>query len=202
MIKSVIFDLGNVVIQTDYNRVYSILEQHSDCPKDLMQDKIFTSSVYRNFEMGVSSVEQFYEAVTHAIQLRMDMKRFCEVWADVFLPNPILPDDLLRKIALRYRLIALSDNNPIHFPVIRSRFPILNRFHGFTLSYEVKAIKPMPEIYRVAIQKAGCLPEECFFIDDVERNVQGAISCGIHGHRFESYERLLRAFDQRGINYA
>ena len=201
MIKAVILDLGNVVIQTDYNRVYSILEQHSHCPKERMRDLIFASPVYRDFEMGNSSIEQFYEEVTRTIQLKMDLKQFCAVWSDAFLPEAILPDELLRTLASRYRLIALSDNNPIHFPVIRNLFPILNRFHDFTLSYQVKAIKPMPEIYEAAVQKAGCLPQECFFVDDVERNVQGARNCGLHGYRFESHEKLLQTLKERGINF-
>ena len=42
---------------------------------------------------------------------------------------------------------------------------------------------------------------ECFFVDDVERNVEGARNYGLIGHRFVSIEKLQSAFEDEGIEY-
>ena len=45
---------------------------------------------------------------------------------------------------------------------------MLRHFHELVLSYEVKAMKPQPEIYHEAPSRsAGCRPEECFYTDDI-----------------------------------
>lgn len=201
-IKAIILDLGNVVITADLYRAFAVFEQYSNYAKEEMYEKLYETSICRNFQKGISSIEQFYEDVKRAIQLRMDIKRFCEVWSDIFLFPSILPDELLKALSLRYRLVALSDTDEIHFPLIRRLFPVLSRFHSFALSFQVGAVKPMPEMYKVAVSNAGCLPEECFFVDDLEPNVQGAIKCGLQAYRFESYEKLLREFEKRGIDIA
>jgi putative hydrolase of the HAD superfamily len=60
---------------------------------------------------------------------------------------------------------------------------------GGVFSFEVKAVKPEPEIYRCLCDKYGLKPEECLFTDDVPANVKGAQACGFQGIVFEGYEK-------------
>ena len=60
---------------------------------------------------------------------------------------------------------------------------------GGVFSFEVKAVKPEPEIYRCLCEKFGLKPEECLFTDDVPANVKGAQACGFQGIVFEGYEK-------------
>ena len=55
---------------------------------------------------------------------------------------------------------------------------MLRHFHDLVLSYEVKAMKPQPEIYQAALDMAGCRPEECFYTDDIAAYVEGAQADG------------------------
>ena len=53
-------------------------------------------------------------------------------------------------------------------------------------------MKPQPEIYRLCLERFGLKAEECFFIDDVPANIEGACRCGISGTVFRGDADLLR----------
>ena len=96
-------------------------------------------------------------------------------------------------------MILLSNTNAIHFPWIQQTYPLLRHFHDLVLSYEVKAMKPHPDIYRAAIARAGCRPEECFYTDDIAEFVEGARALGIDAVQFENAAQLERELRAREI---
>lgn len=83
--------------------------------------------------------------------------------------------------------------------MIRASYPVLDHFDHFVLSYQVGAMKPSARIYEEAVARAGCLPEECFFTDDVPAYVEGARLAGLDAVRFESYPQLQSELQRRGI---
>ena len=108
---------------------------------------------------------------------------------------------MLTGLAAHYRLLLLSNTNAIHFEMLRASHPMLRHFHDLVLSYEVKAMKPRPEIFQAAIERAGCRAEECFYTDDIEAYVRAARSLGIDAVQFESAAQLGREFETRGIRW-
>jgi 2-haloacid dehalogenase len=66
----------------------------------------------------------------------------------------------------------------------RQRFDELNAFDGIVVSGEVRLLKPDAAIYRRLLDQHGIRAEETLFIDDVERNVEGARAVGMHAVRF------------------
>ncbi len=82
--------------------------------------------------------------------------------------------------------------------MLRSRYPILDRFHDFVLSYEVGAAKPSARIYQEAIRRAGCRPEECFFTDDIALYVDAARQHGIDAVQFQSAAQIEVELRSRG----
>jgi putative hydrolase of the HAD superfamily len=69
------------------------------------------------------------------------------------------------------------------------------------LSYQVGALKPGPEIFQVAIQRAGCRPEECFYTDDTAAHVEAARALGIDAAQFVDRRQLERELTARGIRW-
>jgi putative hydrolase of the HAD superfamily len=76
---------------------------------------------------------------------------------------------------------------------------LLRHFDDLVLSYEVRAMKPQPEIFQAAIQSAGCRPEECFYTDDIAAYVAAARGMGIDGVQFESRAQIEGEMRGRGI---
>ena len=57
--------------------------------------------------------------------------------------------------------------------------PAIDCFDGILFSAEEKCVKPQKEIYLRLFEKFSLKPEECFFIDDLDLNIQGAKNCGM-----------------------
>ena len=80
-----------------------------------------------------------------------------------------------------YRLYYLS-NFPIDiFEEVKTGYYFFKYFDGGIISSEVKFSKPDPEIYKILVKKYSLTPEECLFIDDVEKNVMTAKTLGMKG---------------------
>ncbi len=93
---------------------------------------------------------------------------------------------LLRHIGRAYPVYALSNTNIVHWTQsVRHFFTAEGRtvsdyFKEAFLSYELHCQKPDPEIFRIAVERMGCSPEEVIFFDDSADNCTAARACGLH----------------------
>jgi putative hydrolase of the HAD superfamily len=200
MHKAVIFDLGKVLVQFEFRRGYEALEglcpyHAADIPK-----RIAATGLVERFETGLVEPRDFVASLSAILGLNVDYDRFCDIWSSIFT-DPLLPESLLEGLAARYRLLLLSNTNAIHFEMIRRTYPMLRHFHDLVLSYEVGAMKPQPAIFREAVSRAGCRPEECFYTDDIAAYVEAARGLGIDAVQFESAAQIERELSARGISW-
>lgn len=186
MIKAFIFDLGRVIVPFDHEIGLQILERHCAFLRDDIRAKIFASNELQLYQMGKISSDEFFAAMKTALNVKISFEEFAEIWNSSFTFTPLIDEAVIERLAEKYRLLILSDTNALHFEFIRRKFPILRHFHDFVLSHEVGFLKPSEEIFRIAVKRAGCAPEECIFTDDVPANVGAARNIGIHAVQFVS----------------
>jgi len=200
MYKTVIFDLGKVVVNFDFGRGYTALE--GLCPHNVaeIRKRIGASGLVPQFETGLVEPHDFVDQFSKILSLDMDYDRFAAVWSCIFLET-LIPEAMIEGLARRYRLLLLSNTNAIHFEMIRENYPIIRHFHQLILSYEVKAMKPDPAIYQAALAAAQCKPEECFYTDDIAEYVEGARKMGIDAVQFVSLAQLQGDLRTRGIRW-
>lgn len=72
-------------------------------------------------------------------------------------------------------------------------------FLDIVVSGEVGALKPAPEIYRLLMDRNGLRPEDCILIDDSPANVEGARATGMDGIRFTDAAALGAELARRGL---
>jgi putative hydrolase of the HAD superfamily len=196
--KAIILDMGRVLVHFDFTRAYSAFGALCPCPAEDMSRRLFATDLVQRHETGRMPPQDFHARFSELLGLDLEYERFCEIWGSIFT-HALLPEELLASLAARYRLILLSNTNPIHFETIRARYPHLAHFHDLVLSYQVGAMKPDPAIYRAAIELAGCKPEECFYADDILEFVEGGRRAGMDAVQFKSREQLEREMRARGI---
>jgi HAD superfamily hydrolase (TIGR01509 family) len=83
--------------------------------------------------------------------------------------------------SLRGRVIQaiVTSSRRLHFDAMHERTGLLP-FFDFILTREDYGLsKPDPEPYRMAMERSGCLPEECLVVEDSERGLQAALAAGI-----------------------
>jgi putative hydrolase of the HAD superfamily len=200
MIKTVIFDLGGVIVPLDFRRGYEALQGLSPYRAEEIPARIAATGLVPRLEKGLIEPEEFAARISEALDLGVSFEEFCRIWSAIFPPHTLIPESLLESLRGRHRLLLLSNTNAIHFPFIRNHYPLLRHFDDFVLSYQVGAMKPAPEIYREAVARSGCAPRECFFIDDVAENVEAARREGLDAARFVSYEQLRDELRARQID--
>jgi len=201
MIRTLIFDLGKVILPFDFNRGYRAMEEICGLAAADIPTRIGSTDLVIRFETGLVSPKDFVAELTALLGLRVNYDQFCELWSSIFLPETLIPDSMLESLSRRYRMLLLSNTNAIHFSMIRERYPFVRHFDDLVLSHEVKAMKPSPVIYREAIARAGCPAEECFFTDDIAAYVEGARKEGIDAVQFVSLEKLQEDLRARGIEW-
>lgn len=180
MIRNIIFDLGNVLVDVNYERFQNkIFESGVDKARYM---NFFKGGNYRlmGYEAGEITSDQFVEKCIKGLELKLKPNEFSDAFNDMF--SEIKPmSGLLRELAKngKYGLYLLSNTSPLHFEFIKQNYDYVSLLKKFALSYELKALKPNDAIYEKAIEHLGIKAEESVFIDDLPENCEAAEKFGI-----------------------
>lgn len=109
--------------------------------------------------------------------------------------------DFVKKLkANGYKVYLLSNYGKTNFAYARSNFKFIPYVDGGVISYEVKHIKPEPEIYRALIDKYQFDPKEAVFLDDSLANLEGAKVFGFHTIHFIEFDKALEELKILGVS--
>jgi putative hydrolase of the HAD superfamily len=201
MVKTIIFDLGGVIVPFDFKRAYIRMEGLSPFPATEIPMRLRSTDLVQRFETGRVGADEFVAELSRILELKTTHEGFLEVFNCIFLPGALVPEALLAGLRERYRLLLLSNTNPIHFETIERTYPLLRHFHDRVLSYQVGARKPSARIYEEAVLRAECGADECVFFDDVAAYVEGARAAGIDAVQFQSPEQVEEELRRRGVTW-
>lgn len=187
MIRNIVFDMGRVLMEFD-NMVPALRHAQDPQKAQIIVDAVFNhpswGPVVDGGEMDESDYMLDARKRLPTEELRQILTEMAkDWWLDVVWPKPgmhELLDELLEK---GYRLYVLS-NCGFVFRKFQHRIPQIDRFSGILISAEEKLIKPDPAIYRRLCEKFDLRAEECLFIDDLQKNIDGARSVGMQGYCF------------------
>jgi len=198
MYRAILLDLGRVLIDFDFSTGFRALEQFCPYREAEIRRRIAATDLAARFESGLMEPREFSGELSALLDLNVDYERFCDIWNSIF-SNLLLPEAMIEGLARRYRLVMVSNTNQIHFEMVWQRYPVLRHFHAKALSYEVRAMKPRPEIFLEALRLAGCPAGECFYTDDIPAYTEAARKLGIDAVTFQSAAQLEAEMRGRGI---
>ncbi len=181
MIRNIIFDLGNVLVNVEYGRFINKLIANGVTEEAYMT--FFKGGNYRllGYESGDITTDEFITRSLAGLNLEMEQDDYANAFNDMF--SEIEPmSALVRRLKAEdnYRLFLLSNTSPLHFEYIKQKYDYVNLLEKYALSYELRSLKPESEIYERAIKHLGIVPEESIFIDDLEENCEAALKFGIN----------------------
>ena len=201
MIRTLIFDLGKVIIPFDFQRGYERMARLCGYAPEQIPERLRSTDLVHRFESGEVECSDFVRELCGILELDCGYDEFREIWGSIFLPETLIPDSLLEALRRRYRLVLLSNTNQLHFEMVEAAYPILRHFHEKVLSYKVGAMKPSPKIYQAAVEAAQCRPEECFFTDDIPAYVEGARQHGMDAVQFRDCGQIQQELRARGVTW-
>ncbi len=195
--KALVFDLGKVIIDFDSMRPLQKLSGRTPYSLPELVNLLKGTDAIHRYESGRLTSEAFYAEITELLKLSLDFEEFIDVWSDIFSPQLILDPSLFERLRAKYRLILMSNTNPMHAAYLDKHYPFLQIFHSRIYSHEVGAMKPDQAIYRKATEAAHAGPEHIFYVDDIPAFVEAAIQTGWTAVQFINKDRLLR--DMRNL---
>ena len=203
MIRNILFDMGNVLIYFDRNLFLNRLDITEEDKKLLMRE-VFLSVEWVRMDRGTMVEAEALASCCARLPERLHWaaEKLIMEWDALSMPVPgmcELIEELKNKGYGIYLLSNASFRQHAYWPNIEaSRF-----FDGKLISADEGIIKPQPEIYRLMLERFALKAEECFFIDDMSVNIEGAFTCGISGAVFHDDMTLLRrALREAGVEVA
>ena len=177
MIKNIVFDLGKVLIDYDFDKFFQKLGYE---PQTRQLDEANREILL--FEAGKMDKHTFVEELKKIYNFNLSFDEFKNLWCDVFweIPEMInLAKELKNK---GFNLFLFSNTDELHFPYIWQKFPDIKMFeNGLMLSYQLGYVKPDKNAYKEALGRYNLLPEQTIFIDDRKENIKTANDFGIYG---------------------
>ena len=195
----VISDLGGVVVDFNADRLVHQMAVLLGRPFDEVQAAIYHTELLLPFELGRIRPQAYYEGLKTALTLPWTYEQFVRAWNDIFTENRDVVW-IMERLHKRHKLVALSNTNQLHINHIRSTIPSLSFFDEWIVSCDVGLRKPDPQIYFLALERAGVRPQAAIYIDDRPELVDAGRSVGLVGIRFESSQQLERELQAIGVN--
>lgn len=193
MIQNILFDMGQVLIRFDREFFMERLGLSAEDRKILMRE-VFLSVEWVQMDRGSLREETAAEQIYSRIPQRLHdaAYKLISMW-----DRPILSiqgmHELVQELKQAGYGIYLLSNASVRQHEYWPRVPGSELFDGTFISADEGIMKPHPDYYLRAMDRFGLTPEECVFIDDVPANVEGAMTCGIHGIVFHGDAKLLRS---------
>jgi 2-haloacid dehalogenase len=203
MIRTVIFDLGGVLI--DWNPDYVFKTIFSD-EKELkwFYEHICTPDWNEEQDAGRDLSEATEMLVKQYPDHEQNIRAYYGRWEEM-LKGPIHDTvEIFRELKEggKYHLLALTNWSHQTFPIALERFDFLHWFHGRVVSGEERTRKPFRDIYMTLITRYDVDPSTAVYIDDNERNLVTARELGMQTIHFRDPAGLKEALKKIGVELA
>ncbi len=196
-IKNIIFDLGGVLLNIDYQKTTTAFKQLGYTDFENMYSMLKGNNVFDNLETGHITEEAFYRNMTGAASGTVTNSQVQSAWNAMILDFRTESLGYLKILRDKYRVFLLSNTNSIHkkaFDLILSeQTGIAGLEHYFEKAYfsqQVGLRKPNAGIFEFVLQDAGISAAESLFIDDPPPNIETATNLRFKTHLLLPGERI------------
>lgn len=189
MYKNIVFDLGNVVLDIDMDRVKAAFVKLGVSSIAEKFKILSEADVFNHYETGKITTKEFCTAIRHQSNVPLSDVDIIGAWNDILLEYRIGTVRRIEALKTQYRLFLLSNINAAHLEWVQKEAieklglkQLDDLFEKAYYSHLVKMRKPDVEIYRHVLDDAGLQAAETLFIDDLEVNIAGARAVGLQTH--------------------
>lgn len=180
MIKTLIFDFGDVFLTLDKSATQLHLDKYNIPHNDKHLSKVNT-----DYEKGLISTSEFIQYYTNRFT-QLNENNFKTAWNSILVEFPESRLKFLKELKSsgRFRLILLSNTNALHIDWVKANIPVFDEFKAcfdqFYLSYEIHFRKPNSDIFEFVLNQNQLKSTETLFIDDTLEHTLSAKELGIH----------------------
>lgn len=185
-IENIIFDLGGVILDVDYNLTRAAFEKLGISNFDEMYSQANADELFQKLETGQIDEANFYEELKDCTGLNLSTEEIKRAWNAMLLSFREESLEFLEKIRSKYNVYLLSNTNLIHWNSFNETFHSKKRTKKFEeyfdkafYSFQMGLRKPDEEIFHKVIKKLQIDPQKTLFIDDSVQNIETAKKAGL-----------------------
>jgi putative hydrolase of the HAD superfamily len=179
-IQALLFDLGGVLIEIDFERVFRHWARHSRLTAAAIRERFEVDTAFQRHERGEIDGAAYFDHLRRLLLLEGSDAEIAAGWNAVFV-GPIEPTlALIRRVRERLPCFCFTNTNPTHQASWSQAFPELGSlFEEIFVSSELGMRKPEPLAFETVAAGMGIPPARILFFDDLAQNVEGARSAGM-----------------------
>jgi len=197
-IKAVIFDLGGVIVRTEYQAPRQHLAESFGMDYDDIDKVVFgggPNGSAARASIGEITEEQHWPNVMKV--LKQPASEYERIREEFFAGDviDIAIIDFLRSIKPNYKTGLISNAfSGLRDYIMREKFD--DAFHHMVISAEVGVAKPDAKIYHFALEQLQVQPNEAVFVDDFYENIEACEKLGMKGIHFKDSQSALEQLKQ------
>lgn len=200
MIKTIIFDIGNVLADFKWEEHFMRFGYKGEMLERLANATV-RSEEWNEVDRGVLTEEEVLKSlIRNDPEIEPDIRKCLANCKGMVIKNDYAIPWIQELKQKGYQVLYLSNFGEKAERECADALDFLPFMDGGILSYHEKVVKPMPEIYETLLNRYHLIPEECVFLDDTERNLKAASAFGIHTIHFENQKQAIEELKRLGVN--
>lgn len=197
MIRNVIFDIGNVLVEWDPEGVF----RHFGCSEETIQKirtALFATGAWTEEDLSIKSPEELLAGFQERCPEGAGAIGYLwEHFGESLRQYPGTKEWIRELQDKGLGVYILSNFGKHSFEQVREdKMDFMDLVDGVLISYEVHQIKPDPAIYQSLLDRYGLKAEECVFLDDREENIRAAQKLGFSGILYRNREQARQELDE------
>jgi epoxide hydrolase-like predicted phosphatase len=203
--RAILFDWGGVfTLARRSTSPTEQLERNLGIPQGTLSKRLYDNEYWTQAQIGEITDQEFWRRTLQQFHIS-DEQGIARFKAALFkgessrLRTGMV--NLVKQLKRNYIVALLSNADNIFRDLLKIKFHADQLFHDVIISAEVGVAKPDPTIFTITCDKLKVEKKECIFIDDSARNVESAISVGIHAIQYRNTVHLRKELKQLGVSF-
>ena len=185
--RALLFDLGGVVLDIDFDRVFHIWAARASCDPQELRRRFRFDDAYERHERGELDASGYFASLRRSLRLRLSDEDLIAGWSDLYVAPVSGIVAVLAEASELFPLYAFTNSNPTHQAVWATRFRLeLSIFRAIFVSSEMGLRKPDPGAFSEIVRRTGVPASAFLFFDDTLENVMGARTAGMQAVHVQS----------------
>lgn len=199
MIKTIIFDIGNVLVDFAWKPFFKSFGLNEEEIKTLAEATVYSKD-WVEYDLGnITDKEILARFCKNAPQFTDILMKIDKDWKGIILKRSYAIPWIISLKKQGYQVLFLSNFSSKARRECAEALDFVPYTDGGIFSHEVHMVKPYPEIYQLLLDTYQLNPQECVFIDDTLENLTTADKFGIKTIQFKTKEQVLDNLDALNI---
>lgn len=201
-IDAIIFDLGGVILNLDYNLTINAFKELGGENFDNLYTQAYQNNLFDKYETGEMSSEEFVSYLQSFLPDHINDEQVKQAWNKMLLNLPPKRLDLINELRKTHKVYLFSNTNDLHYKNFNEHlskafgpaFQLNDYFDQAYYSHFVGKRKPNSDAFMTVVNDHKLNKERTLFIDDSIQHVEGAKQTGLMAYHLKD-EDIIDIFD-------